>query len=199
MENKFKEARIKAGLKTNEAAEKLGVSQPTLSGWERGVKNPTLDNLILMSNLYGVSIDYLLDRVSISPIPNSLMISKDVLHTLNGKPVWISNKGWGLVNSNNSDVLFYDGTKMLFTEILNAYVVQEKFSEPLPPTLTPINIDDLTRHETVWIEPLSDVTEIKEMLRGYYQHKGDFYENEVGNRFLIKNYKINWIAFETQP
>ena len=196
MENKFKEARIKAGLKTNEAAEKLGVSQPTLSGWERGVKNPTLDNLILMSNLYGVSIDYLLDRVSISPIPNSLMISKDVLHTLNGKPVWISNKGWGLVNSNNSDVLFYDGTKMLFTEILNAYIVSDDTDEK--PSILPLTKEELLSCDTVWIEPLTDIIEIKESLKGWYSLKGQFFENEFGNRFAISSYSTNWIAYKNK-
>lgn len=194
MENKFKEARIKAGLKTNEAAEKLGVSQPTLSGWERGVKNPTLDNLILMSNLYGVSIDYLLDRVSISPIPNSLMISKDILHTLNGKPVWISNKGWGLVNSNNSDVLFYDGTKMLFTEILNAYIVSDDTDEK--PSTLPLTKEELLSFNSVWIEPLTDITEIKESLKGWYSLKGQFFENEFGNRFSLSSYSTNWIAYK---
>ena len=35
----------------------LGVSQPTLSAWEGERKNPSVESLIQMSELYGVSRD----------------------------------------------------------------------------------------------------------------------------------------------
>ena len=38
----------------------LGVSQPTLSAWEGERKNPSVESLIQMSELYGVSMDFLL-------------------------------------------------------------------------------------------------------------------------------------------
>ena len=38
----------------------LGVSQPTLSAWEGERKNPSVESLIQMSELYGVSVDFLL-------------------------------------------------------------------------------------------------------------------------------------------
>lgn len=53
MSRQFKAARKANHLKLNEAADKLGVSQPTLSSWESGRKTPTVDNLIKMATPYG--------------------------------------------------------------------------------------------------------------------------------------------------
>ena len=62
MAKRFREARKMNGLKLTEAAQKLGVSQPTLSAWEGERKSPTLNGLERMANLYGVTTDYLLGR-----------------------------------------------------------------------------------------------------------------------------------------
>ena len=42
-------------------AKKLGISQPTLAAYELGTKNPKLETLILLSKLFNVSTDYLLE------------------------------------------------------------------------------------------------------------------------------------------
>lgn len=44
-----------------ELAEKLNVSRQAISRWEVGSAVPTTDNLKVLSELYGVSIDYLLN------------------------------------------------------------------------------------------------------------------------------------------
>ena len=44
----------------DELAEKLGVSRQAVSRWEMGTAEPSAQNLIELSNLFGVSIDYLL-------------------------------------------------------------------------------------------------------------------------------------------
>ena len=62
MARKFKEARQLKKLTGVEAAEQLGVSQPALTAWENGRKTPTVENLIAMANLYGVTTDFLLGR-----------------------------------------------------------------------------------------------------------------------------------------
>lgn len=62
MSRQFKTARLINKLKVIEAAEKLGVSQPTLSAWEGERKSPGLDNLENMADLYGVTTDFLLGR-----------------------------------------------------------------------------------------------------------------------------------------
>ena len=53
MARQFKLARQFKNLKTVEAAELLGVSQPTLSAWETGRKSPSVDSLEKMADLYG--------------------------------------------------------------------------------------------------------------------------------------------------
>lgn len=41
-------------------AEKLGISRQAVSKWERAEASPDTDNLILLSRLYGISLDELL-------------------------------------------------------------------------------------------------------------------------------------------
>jgi transcriptional regulator with XRE-family HTH domain len=44
----LRSARTRARLSQNELASRLGVSQGTISFWERGVEEPTLDNLAIL-------------------------------------------------------------------------------------------------------------------------------------------------------
>ena len=60
MPRQFKTARKMRNLKLLEAANKLGVSQPTLSSWESERKSPTIDSILKMCQLYNVSADFLL-------------------------------------------------------------------------------------------------------------------------------------------
>ncbi|MCL2855461.1 MAG: helix-turn-helix domain-containing protein [Defluviitaleaceae bacterium] len=58
--NRVKELREEKGLKQSELAQTLGVSQATLSNWERGVHDPANETLGQLAKLFGCSIDYLL-------------------------------------------------------------------------------------------------------------------------------------------
>ena len=62
MPRNFKQARQINKLKMTKAADKLGISQPTLSAWEGERKSPSIDGLEHMAALYGVTTDYLLGR-----------------------------------------------------------------------------------------------------------------------------------------
>lgn len=55
----YKEAREKAGLTQDEAAEKIGVSRVSIWLWETGRGSPLIDNLGRMSEAYGVPISAL--------------------------------------------------------------------------------------------------------------------------------------------
>lgn len=59
---RLKEAREKKGLKQIEAAKKLGISNGTLSGYERNYRDPDTDILNKMANLYDVTVDWLMGR-----------------------------------------------------------------------------------------------------------------------------------------
>src|SRR5690625_861253 len=61
---RLKKARENADLKQIEAAKKLGISNGTLSGYERNYRDPDTAILEKMAVLYDVSIDYLLGRTN---------------------------------------------------------------------------------------------------------------------------------------
>lgn len=50
------------GYSQESLAQELGLSRQAISKWERGESAPDTDNLIALSNLYGVSIDDLLHK-----------------------------------------------------------------------------------------------------------------------------------------
>lgn len=58
--NIIKNARNKAMLTQEQAAEALGVSRQTISNWENGKSYPDIISVIKMSDLYSVSLDHLL-------------------------------------------------------------------------------------------------------------------------------------------
>ena len=62
---KITDLRKKAGWSQEELAEQLGVSRQSVSKWEGGQSLPDMDKIVRMSNLFGVSTDYLLkDEIS---------------------------------------------------------------------------------------------------------------------------------------
>lgn len=63
--------RKKNGLSQEDLADKLGVSRQAISRWELGSTMPDATNLLQLSDLFGVSVDYLLhdDYESDSDIP----------------------------------------------------------------------------------------------------------------------------------
>ena len=59
---KLLDLRKKLGLSQEEVAEKIGVSRQAVAKWESGIAYPDLDNLISLSELFCVTIDYLLKK-----------------------------------------------------------------------------------------------------------------------------------------
>lgn len=53
--------RKRNGLTQLDLAERLSLSRQAISRWESGMAMPSTDNLIIISQLYGVSLDYLLN------------------------------------------------------------------------------------------------------------------------------------------
>ena len=54
--------RKNSGMSQEELAEKVGVSRQAVSKWERGEASPDTDNLILLSRIYGVTLDELINK-----------------------------------------------------------------------------------------------------------------------------------------
>ena len=58
--NRLLQYRKKMNLSQEELAAKIGVSRQAVSKWERAEASPDTDNLILLADIYGVSLDELL-------------------------------------------------------------------------------------------------------------------------------------------
>ena len=57
---KIKELRIEKGLSQRELGEKLGFSNQTISFWESGKREPSLDYVKQLADFFKVSADFLL-------------------------------------------------------------------------------------------------------------------------------------------
>lgn len=134
--------RKKNGFSQEELAEKIGVSRQAVSKWERAEASPDTDNLILLSQVYGVTLDALLnqdpdsfaepkDDVNIS-IKNGIHVQSkdgDNVHvdfsgvhvdSKHGDSVHIGLNG---VNVEKNGHILYDGSKCdkpLWKRILSA-------------------------------------------------------------------------------
>ncbi len=64
LHSNLKKARTDKGLTQNDVSVKLGVSRQAVSRWENGNAYPDIDNLTLLSEIYGVSVDELLGTMS---------------------------------------------------------------------------------------------------------------------------------------
>ena len=161
----------------------LGVSQPTLSAWEGERKNPSVESLIQMSELYGVSVDFLLglpeDRYHradmLQPIP------PEALPAFHDTPV------------------FSSGMRLSLADAAEVYVLPPAFATPGAAVSMPLRRDELTGYDCVWVEPISMDAALRDELRGWYHIKRRFVENEVGQRFYFDFYGAKWLAFPNGP
>lgn len=198
MERRFKEARKKTGMTAIEAANKLEVSQPTISAWEAGRKTPSIEGLERMADLYQVTTDYLLGRpepVSVSP---SLMLNPSLLHVFDGRPVWSDKHGWVLINAAKQCVVCKDGREFPFADATHLYVSPQHLTLPPLPQSDPLSRLEIQSMREVWVEPISTDQTLREELRGWYQVKDIFVENSMGCRFRLDCYGARWLAFEFQ-
>ncbi|WP_405757803.1 helix-turn-helix transcriptional regulator [Anaerovibrio slackiae] len=62
VKNRLKEARLNANLSQVEVKDKTGINNKSLSNWEKGVSYPSFKDLLILSDLYQVTTDYLLGK-----------------------------------------------------------------------------------------------------------------------------------------
>lgn len=68
--HKLKKIRLEKGLKQLQVQMKTGIDQSDYSKIERGLRYPTVEQLIILSELFGTSVDYLLDLTDVEkPYP----------------------------------------------------------------------------------------------------------------------------------
>lgn len=69
--------RKKLGLSQEDLAKKVGVSQKSISKYERGTRRPSYETLTAMADLFNVTIDYLLNSDKMTPSEELLYVSED--------------------------------------------------------------------------------------------------------------------------
>ena len=197
MARKFREARQMKKLTAGEAAERLGVTKAALSSWESGKKSPTVENLIGMAELYGVTTDYLLGRAS-EPQSDlgSRALTAEELRVRNGQPVWSERHGWLLVDAGAGFLLRSDGAKLPLLEAGELFQMPSAFAVDMTLERAPLRREDLAPGISVWVEPISTDPALRAELRGQYQIGETFAENDVGNRFPLSSYTARWLAFQ---
>ena len=196
MPRRYKEARQAKKIKLTDAADILGVSQPALSAWEGERKSPSIDNLIRMAEEYEVSTDYLLgvDGGAINPTTPIPAASIRLFH---GKPVWIREYGWAIVNAPNKELVFVD-KRLPIADVPEIYVSAARFSECTAPIAEPLSYRDAKSKSVVWVEPVSDDEQLRQELRGRYTVKERYVENEYGVKFYFDTYEVKWLAFDKE-
>jgi len=194
MRYRFAQARKEAGLTLAELAAKLDVNKTTVSNWESGRRQPTLEKLTQISEVLGVSIAYLLgvdEQVSWTE-----PVDKATLPIMHHRPVWIRSRGWALVNAVEKILLFADRSYLAFDDVSEpVYAVPPAFALGLHGAGTPLDPDNLLQRERVWVEPVTPDAELGAELRGWYKLHSRYVQNEFGNRFYLDTYGVKWLAF----
>ena len=197
MEYRFAQARNEAGWTQEELAERLSVTKATVSNWENGQRQPTLERLTQMSEILGVSIAYLLGVDE--QVAWTEPIDKAALYIMHRHPVWIKSCGWALVNAFRKVFLLADKSEIPFAEVGEPiYVIPPSFALGMRGVGTPLGITSILSLERVWVEPVTADHELADELRGWYRLHGQrIVENEFGNRFYIDTYGVKWLAFDS--
>lgn len=195
MPKQFKTARQINKLKALEAAEKLGVSQPTLSAWEGERKAPSIESLENMADLYGITTDFLLGRSDSYMLDSKQPISPHSLPAFHGRPVWSATYGWLLVNATDRQMVLPDGHTLPFSDVGELFICSPLFSEAELPKDPPLSRSELIHQHEIWLEPISPDSDLRRELQGWYRVKDRFVENEYGNRFYLDTYGSKWLAF----
>lgn len=72
---RLKELRISKNWSMEYLGKLVGVSDQTISNWERGRNQPSIKHLIELADIFGVSVDYLVGRDKTDGLTNILLHS----------------------------------------------------------------------------------------------------------------------------
>jgi len=196
--NRYRQVREDLGWSRAQLAGKMGVDVTTLGNWETGARQMTLEKLMQMATVTGVTVQYLLGFDDMQ-VDWTAPLSKEALLVMHRAPVWTASYGWSLVNCANLTLVFAD---------LKTLPI-ESIREPIygfPPVLAyslhgigkPLTRDEIESKNSVWVEPITLDTELSLALRGWYHsHEDRLVQNEIGHRFYLDTYGVKWLAFES--
>lgn len=128
LEEKLQLLRKQGGLSQEQLADKLGITRQTVSKWETGQAVPELTGMILLSELYGVTIDRMVkddDGCNLSLIGNT-DINETVLFLVRAKKNTYAGKAQEIKASRpNSHDFYYEEKEYMYYD---TYLGGEKFA-----------------------------------------------------------------------
>ena len=78
---RLKECRLKLGITKQEAAKRIQISQPAYLRYEAGSRNPSIQIISKMAEVFSTSTDYLIGKSSDSS-PNRIVVEQSEAHSL---------------------------------------------------------------------------------------------------------------------
>ena len=175
----------------------LGVDNTTLSNWESGRRQLTLERLTHLARLLNTGVTYLLgldEQVDyLSPVEKTCL---PVLHRM---PVWTKSYGWALVNSIEKTLVFADKRTIAYESLQEPiYIIPPSLALSLRGKGAPLELNEIASYDRVWVEPVTPDNGLAAELRGWYRPRGmRLVENEYGNRFYLDAYGSKWLAFKS--
>lgn len=73
---RIKQLRQEKSLKQDDLAKTFGISQQTISSYEKGIREPDIATLKKLANFFDVSLDYLLGKTDIRTPIETLALSR---------------------------------------------------------------------------------------------------------------------------
>ena len=83
--SKLKEARMRTEFTQEQVSEMIGVSRQTISNWENEKSYPDIVSVIKLSDLYDVSLDYLLKGKETKPMLSYIDYLEESTNTVKSK------------------------------------------------------------------------------------------------------------------
>ena len=120
-----------------------------------------------------------------------------MLQFLHECPVYVNQSRWGLVDAVNHKICFTDGSELAFPDVMQISMLLPAFQSGSYPLEKPLTRSETENCSRIWLEPISKDETLRQELRGWYNVKKRFVENEFGQRFYFDNYGNKWLAFHT--
>ncbi|WP_214762901.1 XRE family transcriptional regulator [Exiguobacterium sp. s146] len=139
--NRIIQKRTELGLNQTELARRAGLTPPSISQYESGVRNPSYDAILKLSSALGVKAEYLIsgvdsenkDEISLDPISEQLLkIIKNVDHSTKEKIINYSLS----VTGQNQKIKIYTADPKQYAQ----YIYEQYFDKKLP-----VNVNKLAQ------------------------------------------------------
>jgi len=202
--NNVLNAREMRGIKRAEFAEMVGITLRALRTWEAGEVQIPYEKHVLMSELLGLPVAYLMGVATEQDIQRKASdpVTKSQLILMHGCAVYIDAPEYqysaALVDSIKKELVFVDGASLAFDDIQHPLsTIPPAFSVSCMGRGEPLTIDGIMTAEAVFVEPISPDRQLCTELKGWYLPKDRFVVNETGTRFYYHQLGVKWLAFST--